>query len=221
MGRSAFQYQISMPVRRMKESMPTKSTQESHKNPVLKILTKGFWKKAKSKKKLIARAHCWSLLRVSELSLEAIKETEENIISLLSHLIYSECPAPQITYNSNVFSTTRSQKVFFHRAGRYYVLLHPEIAEFKGSLRFAFLMVSLSQMSHDSYEGKQKLAKVKYSGKSDKSHINPIFKGKIKYALQVISTKLFPLPLKYDFGDILFPHFHNMAQPISTPLCPF
>lgn len=91
-------------VRRVRESLPMKNRQESHRNPPLKTLARERLKeKAKYKEKSNCGSCCWSLLRDSEiLSLKAPHKP----FDLLKDL------APPITEDSSVFSATKSQQVF-------------------------------------------------------------------------------------------------------------
>ena len=90
---------------------------------------KVFWKKGqiKGENKTTVGSRCWSLLRVSELSLKAIKKSKGNRISLISRKIYSTNHT-----GLHCFLNYKKSASLLHRV-EWYVLLHPEIAEFKFS----------------------------------------------------------------------------------------
>lgn len=181
-----------------------------------------FWKKGqiKGENKTTVGSRCWSLLRVSELSLKAIKKSKGNRISLISRKIYSTNHT-----GLHCFLNYKKSASLLHRV-EWYVLLHPEIAEFK----FSALSIShgfcLSESGNsrldDSCQGKKKYFK-EYARKLEFFKINSILKGKEKNQIHPLSCCFYKI-IPISFGMQLLKHSFCslsmiLAQPTSQSLC--
>lgn len=179
-----------------------------------------FWKKGqiKGENKATVGSRCWSLLRVSELSLKAT-ESKGNRISLISRKIYSTNHT-----GLHCFLSYKKSASHLHRV-EWYVLLHPEIAEFKFSalsISHGFcLPESGNSRLDDSCQGKKKEKFKKYARKLEFIKINSILKGKksntpfVMLLLQNSSNFLWMQLLKHSFCSLSM----IMAQPTSQSLC--